>query len=69
VRGQSGGKWVLTMKNSPALLDWCWNWLMMGLVGEELEDGNEICAVVGLRTKVDHDIGLEFQVFVNDSKQ
>jgi translation initiation factor 4E len=50
----NGGKWVLTMKNNPALLDRCWNWLTMALVGEELEDGDEICgAVVSLRTKVD----------------
>ena len=36
------------------LLDRCWNWLAMVLVGEELEDGDEICgAVVSLRTKVD----------------
>jgi len=50
----SGGKWVLTMKNNPTLLDRCWNWLAMALVGEELEDGDEICgAVVSLRTKVD----------------
>lgn len=50
----NGGKWVLTMKNNPALLDRCWNWLVMALVGEELEDGDEICgAVVSLRAKVD----------------
>lgn len=50
----SGGKWVLTMKNNPELLDRCWSWLAMALVGEELEDGDEICgAVVSLRTKVD----------------
>jgi len=50
----NGGKWVLTMKNNPALLDRCWNWLAMALVGEELEEGDEICgAVVSLRTKVD----------------
>ncbi|KAH0834681.1 translation initiation factor eIF 4e-like domain-containing protein [Lanmaoa asiatica] len=49
-----GGKWVLTMKNNPALLDRCWTWLAMALVGEELEDGDEICgAVVSLRSKVD----------------
>jgi translation initiation factor 4E len=48
------GKWVLTMKNNPALLDRCWNWLAMALVGEELEEGDEICgAVVSLRSKVD----------------
>ncbi|KAJ6543967.1 translation initiation factor eIF 4e-like domain-containing protein [Mycena capillaripes] len=51
----NGGKWVLTMKNNPALLDRCWNWLAMALVGEELEDGLDlICgAVVSLRSKVD----------------
>lgn len=49
-----GGKWVLTMKNNPDLLDRCWSWLAMALVGEELEDGDDICgAVVSLRTKVD----------------
>jgi translation initiation factor 4E len=49
-----GGKWVLTMKNNPALLDRCWAWLAMALVGEELEEGDEICgAVVSLRSKVD----------------
>jgi translation initiation factor 4E len=50
----NGGKWVLTMKNSPVLLDRCWSWLAMALVGEELEEGDEICgAVVSLRSKVD----------------
>jgi len=50
----NGGKWVLTMKNNPTLLDRCWSWLAMALVGEELEDGDEICgAVVSLRSKVD----------------
>ncbi|KAG2359612.1 translation initiation factor eIF 4e-like domain-containing protein [Suillus spraguei] len=37
----NGGKWVLTMKNNPALLDRCWTWLAMALVGEELEEGDE----------------------------
>ncbi|KAF7974985.1 hypothetical protein HWV62_10737 [Athelia sp. TMB] len=50
----NGGKWVLTMKNNPGLLDRCWSWLAMALVGEELEDGDDICgAVVSLRSKVD----------------
>ncbi|KAJ7638318.1 translation initiation factor eIF 4e-like domain-containing protein [Roridomyces roridus] len=51
----NGGKWVLTMKNNPALLDRCWNWLAMALVGEELEEGHDIIcgAVVSLRSKVD----------------
>ncbi|KAK7443237.1 hypothetical protein VKT23_015835 [Stygiomarasmius scandens] len=51
----NGGKWVLTMKNNPGLLDRCWSWVAMALVGEELEeDSDEICgAVVSLRSKVD----------------
>ncbi|KAI6003064.1 translation initiation factor eIF4e [Pisolithus albus] len=50
----NGGKWVLTMKNNPALLDRCWAWLAMALVGEEVEEGDDICgAVVSLRSKVD----------------
>jgi hypothetical protein len=50
----NGGKWVLTMKSQPQLLDRCWSWLAMALVGEELEEGDEICgAVVSLRSKVD----------------
>ncbi|KAF8839592.1 translation initiation factor eIF4e [Paxillus ammoniavirescens] len=49
-----GGKWVLTMKNNPTLLDRSWAWLAMALVGEELEEGDDICgAVVSLRSKVD----------------
>jgi len=43
--------WVLTMKNSSALLDQCWQWLTMALVGEKLDEGDEICgAVVSLRS-------------------
>lgn len=38
-----GGKWVLTMKSNPALLDKCWTWLAMALVGEELDEKDEIC--------------------------
>ncbi|KAG6831669.1 hypothetical protein H0H87_004455 [Tephrocybe sp. NHM501043] len=50
----NGGKWVLTMRSDTQLLDRSWNWLTMALVGEELEDGDEICgAVVSLRSKVD----------------
>ena len=42
------------MKNNPQLLDRCWTWLAMTLVGEDLDEGDEICgAVVSLRSKVD----------------
>lgn len=50
----NGGKWVLTMKQNPQLLDRCWMWLAMALIGEDLDEGDEICgAVVSLRSKVD----------------
>jgi hypothetical protein len=39
----NGGKWVLTMKSNPALLDRCWSWLAMALVGEELDEKDEVC--------------------------
>ncbi|KAF9070886.1 translation initiation factor eIF 4e-like domain-containing protein [Rhodocollybia butyracea] len=34
----NGGKWVITMRNQPELLDRCWSWACMALVGEELEE-------------------------------
>ncbi len=49
----NGGKWVLTMKNTPWLLDQCWRRLAMALVGEELEEGDEIAerpSVLGARS-------------------
>ncbi|PVF93453.1 translation initiation factor eIF4e [Serendipita vermifera] len=50
----NGGKWALTIKNNPQLLDRCWSWLAMALVGEELDEKDEICgAVVSLRAKID----------------
>lgn len=39
----NGGKWVLTIKNNPQLLDRCWAWLAMALVGEELDEKDEVC--------------------------
>lgn len=42
------------MKTQPELLDRSWAWLAMALVGEELDERDEICgAVVSLRTKLD----------------
>lgn len=38
-----GGKWVITMKSNPQLLDRCWSWLAMALVGEQLDERDEIC--------------------------
>ncbi|ELU44300.1 IF4E domain-containing protein [Rhizoctonia solani AG-1 IA] len=43
----NGGKWVITMRNNPVLLDRCWSWLAMGLVGQELDDREDmICGAV-----------------------
>jgi translation initiation factor 4E len=43
-----------TMKNNLALLDRCWQWLIMALVGKELDESDENCGViVSLRSKVD----------------
>lgn len=45
---------MLTMKSNPELLDRCWAWLAMALVGEDLDEKDEICgAVVSLRAKID----------------
>ena len=42
------------MKNHPTLLDQCWQCLTMALVGEELDESDEICgAVFSLCSKVD----------------
>lgn len=50
----NGGRWVLTMRNNPQLLDRCWNWLVFALIGEDIDDSEEICgAVVSLRSKQD----------------
>jgi translation initiation factor 4E len=51
----NGGKWVLTLRNtSGALLDRSWMWLVLALIGEELDDGDTITgAVVSTRAKGD----------------
>ena len=37
-----GGKWVIIVKNNNWLLDRCWSWLVMALVGEELDEDDKI---------------------------
>lgn len=39
----NGGKWTLTILNNTALLDRCWTWLVLALLGEELDDRNQVC--------------------------
>jgi translation initiation factor 4E len=42
------------MKNSPALLDQCWKWLIMMLVCEDVDKGNKICGtIISLHLTVD----------------
>jgi hypothetical protein len=42
------------MHNQPALLDRCWTWLTMALVGEELDLDDDICgAVVSIKPKME----------------
>ncbi|CAG8565388.1 9511_t:CDS:2 [Ambispora gerdemannii] len=42
---ENGGKWVISMRNAP-LLDRCWTWLVYSLVGEELDENDDICGAV-----------------------
>lgn len=35
------------MRNNPVLLDRCWSWLAMGLVGQELDDRDDIICGAG----------------------
>ena len=50
----NGGKWVVLLKNAPALLDHSWANLTMALVGEMLDPDDEVCGVVAsTKPKVD----------------
>ncbi|PWN48995.1 hypothetical protein IE53DRAFT_168806 [Violaceomyces palustris] len=43
----NGGKWTLTFKNqNPALLDRSWMWLVLALIGEELDEDDEVTGAV-----------------------
>lgn len=45
-----GGKWTIALRDR-ALLDEYWNNLVLGLIGETLDDGDEICGGVVSRRK------------------
>lgn len=51
----NGGKWVLSFRGgNMALLDRSWMWLVLALIGEELDENDDITgAVVSLRPKGD----------------
>ncbi|ORX39257.1 hypothetical protein BD324DRAFT_649340 [Kockovaella imperatae] len=60
----NGGKWVILLKNAPALLDHSWANLTMGLVGEILDPDDEVCGVVAsTKPKVDR-----IQIWTRDRK-
>lgn len=50
-----GGKWTITLRGAnQALLDRSWMWLVMALIGEDIDEADDICgAVVSTRTKGD----------------
>lgn len=52
---QNGGKWIITLKGTnQALLDRSWMWLVLALIGEELDENDDITgAVVSTRSKGD----------------
>jgi len=46
-----GGKWIIVIRNDKVLLDSCWENLVLALVGETLEAGDEVCGAVVSRRK------------------
>lgn len=46
-----GGKWIIVIRNDKQLLDSCWENLVLALVGETLEAGDEVCGAVVSRRK------------------
>ncbi|WWC98171.1 hypothetical protein V866_005062 [Kwoniella sp. B9012] len=50
----NGGKWVILFRNSPPTLDVAWANLTMALVGEMLDEEDEVCGIVASnRPKID----------------
>lgn len=46
-RNESGGKWTITFRQrNPALVDRSWLWLVLGLIGEEMDENDETCGAV-----------------------
>jgi translation initiation factor 4E len=49
-----GGKWVVLFRSCPHLLDWAWANLTMGLIGDVLDEEDQVTGVVGsCRPKMD----------------
>ncbi|SPO24295.1 related to CDC33 - translation initiation factor eIF4E [Ustilago trichophora] len=46
-RNADGGKWTITFRQrNPALVDRSWLWLVLGLIGEEMDGEDETCGAV-----------------------
>lgn len=46
-RNAKGGKWTITFRQrNPALVDRSWLWLVLGLIGEEMDGEDETCGAV-----------------------
>ncbi|CBQ73469.1 related to CDC33-translation initiation factor eIF4E [Sporisorium reilianum SRZ2] len=46
-RNSGGGKWTITFRQrNAALVDRSWLWLVLGLIGEELDAADEVCGAV-----------------------
>lgn len=46
-RNAQGGKWTLTFRHRhPALVDRSWLWLVLGLIGEDMDEADETCGAV-----------------------
>lgn len=46
-RNARGGKWTITFRQrNPALVDRSWLWLVLGLIGEEMDADDEACGAV-----------------------
>ncbi|KAM0748983.1 translation initiation factor eIF4e [Meredithblackwellia eburnea MCA 4105] len=62
-RNRQGGKWNLTIQD-PVLMDRTWTYLVLGLVGEELDEGDIVTgAVVAARPK-----GCRIQLWLRDTQ-
>jgi translation initiation factor 4E len=49
-----GGKWIVTIKGQKDQLDKMWLWAVLACIGENFDDGSEICGmVVSLRKPLD----------------
>lgn len=46
-----GGKWTMIFRNRHALLDYCWEELLLSMIGEVLDGQDEVCGAVVSRRR------------------